>query len=216
MTDAAVAPTCTETGLTEGSHCTFCGEVFVPQEVIPELGHDWNEGTITIEPAIEQEGEIVYTCNRCQTINTEVLPPIPHTHVYGEWEIYTDPSSYQTGELRSYCECGRYQSQVVEKLENPFVDVKSGSYYYEPVLWAVYRGITNGISATTFEPYQPCTRAQVVTFLWRAMGQPEPETTKCAFTDIRAKSYYYKAVLWAVENGITTGTRATTFSPEDP
>ena len=97
---------------------------------------------------------------------------------------------------------------------NPFVDVKADQYYYKAVLWAVGKGITTGTSATTFRPDQTCTRAQIVTFLWRYNGEPEPKTTKNPFTDVKADQYYYKAVLWAVENGITTGTSATTFRPD--
>lgn len=94
-----------------------------------------------------------------------------------------------------------------------FVDVPEGSYYEEAVAWAVENGITKGTSDTTFEPNGTCTRAQAVTFLWRAAGSPAPKTSTMPFTDVKAGSYYYDAVLWAVENGITKGTSDTTFSP---
>ena len=97
--------------------------------------------------------------------------------------------------------------------KNPFTDVPAGSYYEDAVIWAVDKGITTGTSATTFNPNGICTRAQAVTFLWRAAGSPEPETRAMPFTDVPAGSYYYDAVLWAVENGITKGTSDTTFSP---
>ena len=80
--------------------------------------------------------------------------------------------------------------------------------------WAVGEGITGGTSATTFSPYNVCTRAQAVTFLWRADGSPKPENSCNPFTDVKAGSYYYDAVLWAVEQGITSGTTPTTFSPD--
>ena len=99
------------------------------------------------------------------------------------------------------------------KAENPFVDVKPGSYYEDAVIWAVGKGITGGTSATTFDPNATCNRAQAVTFLWRAAGSPAPKSTTMPFTDVPAGSYYYDAVLWAVENGVTNGTSATTFSP---
>ena len=95
-----------------------------------------------------------------------------------------------------------------------FTDVSSSAYYADAVAWAVEHGITNGTSATTFGPDMACTRAQMVTFLWRAAGSPEPTTTNNPFTDVQAGSYYYDAVLWAVENGVTEGTSATTFSPD--
>ena len=97
---------------------------------------------------------------------------------------------------------------------NPFEDVAADAYYYKAVLWAVENGITNGTSATTFRPDQTCTRAQIVTFLWRASGRPEPTTVENPFTDVAVDQYYYKAVQWAVENGVTTGTSETRFSPD--
>ena len=94
-----------------------------------------------------------------------------------------------------------------------FVDVPAGSYYEDAVDWAVENGITQGTDDTHFSPDGICTRAQAVTFLWRAAGSPEPETRAMPFTDVPVGSYYYDAVLWAVENGITMGTSDTTFSP---
>ena len=98
--------------------------------------------------------------------------------------------------------------------QNPFVDVKEGAYYYDAVLWAVEQKITSGTSATTFSPDASCTRAQMVTFLWRAAGSPKVENGKNPFADVKADAYYYDAVLWAVEKGVTSGTSATTFSPD--
>ena len=95
-----------------------------------------------------------------------------------------------------------------------FVDVATGSYYEDAVDWAVENGITKGTDDTHFSPDGICTRAQAVTFLWRAAGSPEPETRAMPFTDVPVGSYYYDAVLWAVENGITMGTSDTTFSPD--
>ena len=94
-----------------------------------------------------------------------------------------------------------------------FVDVATGSYYEDAVDWAVENGITTGVSANRFDPNGVCTRAQAVTFLWRAAGSPAPRSRTMPFTDVPVGSYYYDAVLWAVENGITMGTSDTTFSP---
>ncbi len=94
-----------------------------------------------------------------------------------------------------------------------FTDISEGSYYYDAVMWAVEKGITTGTSDTTFSPSQSCTRAQMVTFLWRAAGSPAA-TGSNPFTDVTSDKYYYDAVLWAVEQGITTGTSDTTFSPD--
>jgi len=106
-------------------------------------------------------------------------------------------------------------AKFAKQSENPFVDVADNAYYYDAVLWAVSKGITNGTSATTFSPGMTCTRAQTVTFLWRAMGSPEPTATSCPFTDVTKEAFFYKAVLWATEKGITMGTSATAFSPND-
>lgn len=97
----------------------------------------------------------------------------------------------------------------------PLTDVPSGAYYYDAVIWAAMNGITDGKTAHRFAPDDPCTRAETVTFLWRAMGSPEPTAAVCPFTDVDADAYYRKAVLWATEKGITKGTSATTFSPKD-
>ena len=96
-----------------------------------------------------------------------------------------------------------------------FSDVNSNDYYAVAVSWAVENGITTGISDSKFAPNDTCTRAQIVTFLWRAANQPEPSSTTNPFKDVKSSDYYYKAVLWAVSNGITTGTSKTTFSPAD-
>ena len=96
---------------------------------------------------------------------------------------------------------------------NSFTDVEVGLWYSDAILWAVEQGITSGISSTQFAPNQPCNRAQVVTFLWRFQQQPEPSGAGKPFTDVESGSWYEKAVLWAQERGITTGTSATTFSP---
>ena len=96
---------------------------------------------------------------------------------------------------------------------NFFYDVPNGAYFYEAVKWAVKNGITTGVGNDLFAPEQPCTRAQIVTFLWRAAGSPEPKTAS-SFTDVPANAYYAKAVAWAVENGITNGMTATMFAPD--
>jgi len=96
---------------------------------------------------------------------------------------------------------------------NFFYDVPNGAYFYEAVKWAVKSGVTNGLSDTMFGPYESCTRAQIVTFLWRAAGSPEPKTA-VSFADVPAGSYYAKAVAWAIENGITNGMTATEFAPD--
>ena len=96
--------------------------------------------------------------------------------------------------------------------ENPFTDIHAEDYYYDAVLWAAQKGVTGGTSDTTFTPDGACTRAQAVTFLWRAAGSPEPQSTS-SFTDVSAGSYYARAAAWTAENGIAAGMSKTTFSP---
>ena len=96
---------------------------------------------------------------------------------------------------------------------NFFYDVPNDAFFYEAVKWAVKSGVTNGLTETMFGPYEPCTRAQIITFLWRAAGSPEPKTA-VSFADVPAGSYYAKAVAWAIENGITNGMTETTFAPD--
>ena len=99
--------------------------------------------------------------------------------------------------------------------KHPFLDVPAGAYYEDAVVWAVGKGITSGTNATTFDPNGTCTRAQAVTFLWRAAGSPTPKTKLMPFPDVPVGSYYWNAVLWAIEQGITEGTSYLTFSPND-
>ena len=105
------------------------------------------------------------------------------------------------------------EAETIPVKINPFVDVPDDSYCIDPVLWAVEKGITKGVDDTHFDPEDQCMRAIVVTFLWRAAGSPEPETTVNPFTDVKEGDFFYKAVLWAVEEGITKGTSDTTFAP---
>ena len=125
--------------------------------------------------------------NRELTIKVTSIKLTSNTTIYAKWTAKSDMS---------------------------FTDVADKAYYRDAVAWAVENGITKGTTATTFSPNATCTRAQAVTFLWRTAGSPKPETRTMPFTDVPAGSYYYDAVLWAVENGITKGTSDTTFSPD--
>ena len=152
-----------------------------------------------------------------------------HEHSFGEWTVTTEPTCTEKGIETRTCECGETETREVAALGHDFVngectrcdavmdatfeDVAVGSFFFDPVEWAVEKGITTGATETTFNPNGDLLRAQFVTFLWRAAGEPEPTTTVNPFTDVKTTDFYYKAVLWAVEEGITTGTSATTFSP---
>ena len=110
-------------------------------------------------------------------------------------------------------ECTRCDETQDVPTQNPFEDVSEDEFYYEAILWAVGEGITNGVTTTHFAPDDLTTRGQIVTFLWRAAGEPEPESNENPFADVDESEFYYKAILWAVENGITNGVTKTTFAP---
>ena len=144
------------------------------------------------------------------------------TLIAGQDYVITGSVDYtEAGEYTCYIRGIREYTGIVECIfavknsipENPFTDVAPGSFFYEPVMWAIENGITNGTSATTFGPNDQCMRAHVVTFLWRAVGSPEPTKTDNPFVDVKPTDFYYKPVLWAVENGITSGMDATHFGP---
>ena len=209
----------------------------IPAEPDPcAEGHDWTEPEYVWNDD-HTECTATRTCSRDEThIETETVEAVKETvreaTVEAEGEIrYTAEFENEAFETQTY-------TQTVSKIDNPdeptppapptpteptepeepespFEDVAKDSDYYDAVMWAVNADpqVTNGTSKTTFSPEKECTRAQVMTFLWRAEGCPEPESTENPFTDVKKTAYYYKAVLWAVEKGITTGTTKTTFSP---
>ena len=237
--DAPVAATCTATGLTAGEHCSRC-DYKVAQEETPALGHDWDEGKVTTEPTATKDGVKTFTCKRCGETRTEAIPAtgvkdnpfkdVKEGEYYYDavlWAVNANPqvtsgTSKTTFSPNDTCT----RAQVVTFLwrakgcpepkanNNPFKDVKASDYYYKAVLWAVENNVTAGTSTTTFSPNDGCTRAQVVTFLWRAEGQPKPTSSANPFKDVTG-GYYYDAVLWAVEKNITAGTSKTTFSPNN-
>ena len=138
--------------------------------------------------------------------------PIEEGWVFGGW--YTDPDFTELYDFELPVTSDlTLHAKWTEKADEPFSDVDEAAYYAAPVNWAVARGITNGTGGGRFSPAAVCTRAQIVTFLWRAKGCPEPESSVSPFTDVTG-GYYYKAVLWAVEQGITNGTSADKFSPD--
>lgn len=127
----------------------------------------------------------------------------------GKYDPATQTFSFETEHLSRF---------ILVNTENTklFVDVPTNAYYTEAVNWASEAGITGGIGNNMFAPDLSCTRAQIVSFLWRAAGCPEPKSSVNSFTDVDPNEYYYKAVLWAVEEGITSGTNENSFSPNDP
>ena len=187
----AKAATCTEAGYTGDTYCADCDEKLAEGKVIAAKGH--TEVVIPGKAATCTETGLTEgkKCAECDEILVaqEEIPALGHDFVDGD--------------------CSRCD----EVLTSRFEDVKAGLFYFDPVEWAVTEGITTGITATTFNPDGQCTRAEVVTFLWRAAGSPEPTTTENPFDDVKEGDFFYKAVLWANEKNITNGLDADTFGP---
>lgn len=176
-----------------------------------EVGKDIRNGTVTANRRYAERGDtvtITVTPDKGYTLETLTVTDkngkeVKLTEKNGKY-TFTMPASKVTVTATFMDD---------NTMLNFFVDVKASDYYYDAVLWAAQNGITSGTDAEHFSPNQPCTRAQIVTFLWRAAGSPEPKAMS-SFSDVSADSYYAKAVAWAVENGITTGTGDGKFSPD--
>ena len=196
-----VDATCGEAGYT--AYICDCGDTLV--EEIPALEHVFGEWTVTQMPSCQENGAEARTCTLCGEAEVRGLNMLSH--------------DFQNG---SCTRCGDADPDYVEPTEpekpaeNPFSDVNDNDYFLNPVLWAVDNGITAGTGNGNFSPNATCTRGQVVTFLWRAVGQPEPNTTENPFADVSESDYFYKPVLWALENGVTSGTGGGNFSPNNP
>ena len=177
-------------------------------------------GTITevgtnLERGSSKMGHVVFTGTAEQWMNLSksgIYASTVHTDAKGTEAHWIT----ENGTSRFYCDlCQRTLAETTNPLSvAPFADVVPGEYYYDPVLWAVDKSITTGVSSSLFAPGRSCTRGQIVTFLWRAAGSPEPRSTENPFTDVNARDYYYKAILWAVEQGITNGMSKTAFAPD--
>ena len=209
------APTCTEQGYT--THTCECGASYV-DTYTDALGHDWgapdykwsnDHSAITAERVCKRDthhaeienGLVTSVVTKEATYDSE--GEITYTATFTNPAFSTQVKIVATPKLGSPAD------------ENPFADIRESAYYYDSVLWAVANNVTNGTSDSEFSPEEGCTRAQVVTFLWRAAGQPAPASSANPFTDVKPGAYYYNAVLWAVEKGITNGTSDTTFGPDE-
>lgn len=189
--------------------CNRCSETRT--EVIPARGHQYDEGVVTVEATCTEDGVKTFTCATCSATYTESIPALGH--MWDDGVIVTEPTALDKGVITFHCvRCDETFSEDIPALGG-FVDVSPDNPYYEAVMWAADNGIVAGTSATEFSPNSSCTRAQFVTFLWRAAGRPEPTSTVNPFTDVKENSYYYKAILWAVENKIVYGVTETSFAP---
>ena len=219
--DPYVAPTCTEPGYFEGRHCGICDEVLIEQLEISALGHQWSGWSVTLDPTSTAPGEEARSCGRCGDTETREIPATGEPVTPPEEEEPTtapteEPTVPPAEEPTVPPVTDDPVTPPVEDTpaQNPFVDIVTADFYYDPVLWAVDENITNGIDDTHFGPQENCTRAHVVTFLWRAADCPAPTSSYNPFVDVDPGAYYYDAVLWAVEQGITNGLTSTTFAPD--
>ena len=191
--------TCTEVGYTGDKVCKWCGIVMEKGKEIPMKEHTVVD-VAAVEATCTADGMTAGTkCSVCGTVlsGCEVVKALGH--------------DFKDGKCTR---CGAADPDYVAPVVNPFKDVEKTSPYYDAIIWAADKGITTGKTADTFGINDGCTRAQIVTFLYRAAGSPEVKAdTVNPFTDVSKDSVYYNAILWAVEKGITKGTTATTFDP---
>ena len=172
-------------------------------------------GTYTIPASVTRLSGYSFYCSTL----TSVIIPETVVDFGSDVFMYSNVTAYvvKGSAAEKYCIDNGVKYEYSKPVkEMNFEDVTPDRYFYEPIKWAYDNDITVGTSSTRFSPDDACTRAQIVTFIWRAKGCPEPKTTKNPFTDVTPANYFYKAVLWAVENGITVGTSATLFSPNAP
>ncbi len=268
-TAVVTAPTCTEQGFTTYT-CT-CGDSYVA-DYVPALGHSFGAWSQSKAPTCTEPGEEARTCSRCDATETRPVDALGHewnapvyswsadnstvtatrtcrhdaSHVETETvnsnrtvavepTAQTDGQAVYTAAFANPAFAAQVKVVPIPKLEQPdeptkpglpctgdetcpglaqFTDMPArGNWAHNPIDWAVVNEITNGMTATTFVPAGTITRGQAVTFLWRAAGKPAPEKTETPFTDLVEGAFYYDAVLWAVEKGITNGMTATTFNP---
>lgn len=208
------APTCTESGYTGDLICTRCGDMTQTGTTVAAAGHKFFGGV----------------CSVCGAKGAEAAPEFddvkPGAFYFDavQWAVEngitngTGKNTFSPNDV-----CSRYQivmflwraaGQPEAKAAVSFADVKPGDIFYEAVQWAVERGITKGTSSTSFSPYAPCTRGQIVTFLYRSAGSPKVSGT-CDFSDVSSGSFCHDAVIWASSEGITNGTSAGRFSPNE-
>lgn len=201
-------PTCTREG-TQASDCTVCGQQQTAP--IPSTGHIY--GPEVKNPTCTAGGYTRYNCRACSSYYiADYTDPLGHR--YDEGVLLREPTETAMGRVRFTCT--RTHCQETYQMTYTFRDLDVDAYYFSPVLWALNRGITSGIDETHFAPDNLCTRAQVVTFLWRMAGKPEQATAGNPFEDVPQGCFYEKAVLWAYGQGITTGIDTTHFSPDTP
>ena len=181
------------------------------KNINPKSLHTLNKNWVEKAETCTVDGSMGYQCAVC---GTKLYEPIKAHHNWEITRVDTEATAEHGFGEYTCSRCGEKKEEEI-CISRQFTDMPAYDNWAHPGIdWAVYNAITNGTSATTFGPGQGCTRGQVVTFLWRAAGSPEPENLETPFQDVKSGAFYEKAVAWAVENKITAGTSETTFSPD--
>ena len=204
-------PTCVDSGVKTYT-CVNCGAT-ATETIDPTGEHSWNAGEIITAPTCTEAGVKRYSCTVCGETKDESVNALGHAWTFTE--VVSEPAegeSHGVG-LFTCSRCGETKEAPLCAGEI-FDDMPADdNWAHAPIDWAYFNGITDGVADNLFGLNQACTRAQVVTFLWRAAGEPEPSSAENPFTDVAEGTWYYKPVLWAVEKGITDGLTDTTFGP---
>lgn len=232
--NSVIHPNCTADGSSRKS-CSLCGKIL--EEALPATGHSWDNGEITTAPTRFHQGCMTYTCTSCGDTYEEILSVIDGGNPFvdvSEDAFYANPVLWAldrgittgTDDVHFEPERSCTRGEVITFLwraagspesshgDCPFVDVNANQYYYDAILWGIENGIVKGLDETHYGPDDSCTRAQVVTFLWRSAGSPEAKA-ESAFTDVLSVRYALTAITWAAENKITTGVGGSCFAPDD-
>ena len=217
--DASVTISYTEGGVTKTAT-----QVITVNPAAPTGGGIYTPPTYKVESEVTEDadGSVSFSKASAKKGDTVTITVTPDRYYKTSGVIVKDALGNQiavtdngNGTFTFQMPDSKVTVEPVFSWDNPFVDVAGDAYYTPAVEWALKNDVTDGTSDTTFSPNAPCTRGQIVTFLWRAAGCPEPKSSVNPFTDVEEGAYYSKAVLWAVENGITDGTGdGTTFSPD--
>ena len=225
-------PTCTEAGFSGNTICVNCGKFAYDGfgDYIDPIGHSWSDWTVTVQPSAQANGEQSRVCGNCSETEVQVIFNNPFTDV-GEnnrfkdsilWAYYEGitagktPTTFAPDNTVTRVQAVAFLWRAAgcpepASEENPFTDVGDNNRFKDAILWAFHAGITSGKTATTFCPDDPCTRVQIVTFLYRFAGEPEVTGVKNPFEDLSEGNRFYEAILWAYANCITSGKTETAF-----
>ncbi|MBO4419940.1 MAG: S-layer homology domain-containing protein, partial [Oscillospiraceae bacterium] len=196
-------PSCTEGGFTTYT-CSRCGDSYTGDET-EALGHDYQ--AVVTEPTCTEAGFTTCTCSRCGDSYTEGETEALG-HDWGEPVVTVEPCHQFPGRQSFTCaRCGETKTEEIPRLENPFVDVHDEDFFFNPVMWALDESVTGGVDPTHFMPERTVLRSDAVVFFWAANDRPEVEVENNPFKDVSDKHWAHKAVMWAVKNGITGGTK---------